>query len=1070
MKKYRISTPGTILFLGSGGQKIGHSGEFDYAGYQAIRAMSERNMRTVLVNPNMTAVQTSEGVADATYFLPITPEFVTGVIEKEKPDSLVVNFGGKTAFYCARELDRTGVLEKYNIQVLGTSLEAINTTLQRELLISVMIGSGIPVPGSVTVEDSGQALAVTKEKGYPVMIRTDSTLNDNAAAVCASDTELLAFFSGSTGRQDRITVEDWLGGWKEIELEILRDAMDNCIVVCSMENLDPVGIHTGDSAIVIPAQTLTDAEFQDLRRTAFQAARALDIIGEANIRFAKDPHSPAFRLIEINACASRSTALAARATGYQLGRISAQVSLGFSLSEMDNTVTGSGRMCSEPVFDYLVVKMPRWDPWKYSPADRILGATMKSVGQTIAAGRTFTEALQKAVRMSDPAVPGIAGHEFHCKDIKESLRTPDHQRLFVMYAALCQDWSIDRIYKYTKIDKHYIRALRDIRDIELALRNCPGPIPPELMRTAKQAGFSDRQIGLCTGQREEQIRALRKEQFILPVRKHIDNSGAVCASQSTMLYLTYNGKTDDAQPLEKAIIVPGSGPYHIGSSIEYDWCTVRAALSVRNAGRAAILVNCNPEALSTDPQTADRLYIEEISIERILDIYEAEKPDGCMLSFAGADTASLALPLSRKGVHLFGTSPEETEQVHDRNKFVALLDELELHHPQWHVSTNPETARMIAKTIGYPVFMQPKTHEPGVTAAVAWDSPSLAKILGGMYRLTEEHTVTLSPYVENSKEIEIDAVADRGEILVYAIGEHIENAGIHSGDATVVLPAQRIYLTTARAVKKAAEKVARKLSITGLFSLRFLAKSTNIMVIDAAVRASRTVPFCSKVFRTDLVDIAVRAQLGLSPEKLNGSTMDIDYVGVRAAQFSYARLKGTDPVAGVEMRSTGDVGCLGKGIRDAFLKALLSTGLTIPKKTILLSTGPLENKVDFVESARKLLNMGYHLAASAGTARFLQNNGIAAETLAWPLENRKPNIAEALKSGDIDLVINIPKNNRETELKNDYIVRRLAIDCGIPLITNIKLAKQFTDSLEWYKSHGLEIKSREEYLNQRQPL
>lgn len=1064
MIKYRISTPGTVLILGSGGQKIGHSGEFDYAGYQAIRALTERNIRTILVNPSMTAVQTSESIADATYFLPVTPEFVTAVIEKEKPDSLIINFGGKTAFYCARKLEQSGILEKYNIQILGSSIDTINTTLQRDLLISRMHSSGIPVPDSETVQQAGQAAAVTARTGYPVMIRTDSTLNDNAAAVCTSDAGLLSFFSGTQVREDQITIEEWLGGWKEIELEILRDAMDNCMVVCTMENLDPVGIHTGDSAIVIPAQTLTDEEYQQIRRAAFSAARVLGIIGEANIRFAKDPESAAFKLIEINACASRSTALAARATGYQLGRICTQIALGFSLSEIETTGTGNTRICNEPSFDYLVVKIPRWDPWKYSPSERTLGATMKSVGQAITVGRTFTEALQKAVRMADPSVPGIAAFPFQCKDIKESLRTPDHQRLFAIYAALCADWSIDRIYKYTRMDRLYIRALRDIRDIELALRNCTAPISAELMRTAKQAGFSDRQIGLCRGLREEQIRNLRKELFIRPVRKYIDTGAGVHEPCGNMLYLTYNGTTDEALPLEKAILIPGSGPYHIGSSIEYDWCTVRAAASVKKTGLGAIIVNCNPEALSTDPEIADRLYIEETGVERMLDIFEAEKPDGCMLSFGGSGAAALALPLARHGLPLFGTPPEEADQVHDRNKFVALLDELEISHPDWQIADNQESALLVAKNLGYPLFVQPKAHEPGVTAAVAWDATSLRKILVGIYRLTDDHTVTLSPYIENSKEIEIDAVADHGEILAYAIGEHIENAGIHSGDATVVLPAQRIYLTTARAVKKAAERIARKLSITGPFSIRFVAKSTNIMVIDATVRASRTVPFCSKVFRTDFVDIAVRSQLGLSPEKLNGSTMDIDYVGVRAAQFSYARLKRTDPVAGVEMTSTGDVGCLGKGIRDAFLKALLSTGLTIPKKKILLSTGPLEDKVDFVDSARKLLDMGYNLAASAGTARFLLNNGITAETLAWPLENKKPNIADALRSGEIDLVINIPKNNRETELKNDYSIRRLAIDYGIPLITNIKLAKQFTDSLEWYKSHGLEIKSREEYL------
>ncbi len=1064
MKKYRISTPATVLFLGSGGQKIGQSGEFDYAGYQAIRALSARKIRTVLVNPNMTAVQTSEGVADATYFLPVTPEFVTGVIEKEKPDSLVISLGGKTAFYCAIELERTGVLEKHNIQILGTSIQAMKTTLCRETFIRTMQESHIPVPESVTVTTPEAALAVTTKTGYPVMVRTDATLNDNAPAVCKNDSELLSFFSGRMDTTDRVTIEEWLGGWKEIEMEVLRDAMDNCIVVCSIENLDPVGIHTGDSVIVIPAQTLTDDEIQELRRAAFAAIRTLHVIGEASLRFAKDPDSRAFRLIEANTAFSRSTALASRASGYQLGHIAARIALGYSLSEIENHGTGCGHVCCEPVYDYLVVKAPRWDSWKFAPDDRKLGSVMKSVGQAMAVGKTFCETLQKALRMTGNDIPGLAAHPFSFKDIKEALRSPDHQRMFAIYSALADGWSVDRIYKYTKIDRLYLTAMREVLDIETALRSLTGAFPADLMRKAKQAGFSDRQIGKCTHLREEQIRALRKELLVHPVVKQMDSMAGTGTSESTMVYMTYNGITDDTGPIEKGVLLPGSGPYHIGSSVEYDWCTVSAAKSLRKNGKSVILVNCNPESLSSDPETSDRLYVEEISHERILDIIDAEKPEGTMLSYGGEITSTLALPLARKGLPVFGTAAEDTERVAGLDKFVSLLDGLGIGHPDWMEAPDFETARTAAQKTGYPVFIQPKAQGRGVSAAIAWDAASLKKTLNGIYRLTENHAVTLSPYVENSKEIEIDAVADRGEILIYAIGEHIENAGIHSGDATVLLPAQRIYLATARAIKKTAGSIARELMITGPFSIRFLAKNTNIQVVDCSIRSGRTMPFCSRVFRTNFVAIAVQAQLGLAPGKLNGSTMDIDYVGVRAAQFSYARLKRTDPVAGVEMTSTGEVGCLGRGVRDAFLKALLSTGLTIPAKKILLSTGPLENKVDFIESARKLLAMGYSLVASGGTARFLQNNGIPAEALAWPLEKKKPNIADALHSGEIDLVINIPKNNRETELKNDYSVRRLAIDYGIPLITNIKLAKQVTDSLEWYKTRGLEMKSREEYF------
>jgi len=1073
MKNYRITTPKSVLILGSGGQRIGQAGEFDYAGLQAIKTLKVENIRTILVNPNMTAVQTSEGIADATYFLPVTAEFVQRIIEKEKPDSIIINFGGKTAFSCALELKKLGVFERYNIQILGTELESIENASNRNSFVRLMGEIGIPVPESHEVSSISEAISIAARTGYPVMVRSESSRDDTASGVAWNEEELKDRCAQALLCSAQIQIEQWFGGWKEIEFEILRDAMNNCVVACTMENVDPLGIHTGESIVVSPCQTLTDGDFRNLRDAAIKIADKLDIFGEASIRFALDPASSSFRAIEANTCVSRSTALASKAAGMPIGYIATRIMLGFSLSEIENKLTGSTKCCTEPSFDYIALKIPRWDLGKFRTVDRHIGAEMKSVGEAMAFGRTFEEALQKAVRMIDSGAPGIACHQYVFKDLKDALKNPTDLRIFAVYSALAEGWSIDRVCKYAKIDSWFISRILIILEIEKELRTLNAPVTPgagqaakpsrDLLLRAKQAGFSDQQIALCVKSREDKIRALRKEFALRPAIKQIDTVSAEIPTKGSFLYMTYSGVNDDVKASEKGALVLGSGPYHIGSGIEYDWCCASALRTMKKAGKYSIMINCNPESVSTDFEIADRLYFEELSLERVLDIFEAERPEGVLLSMGGQEPIKLAIPLSRLQIPVFGTSPTDIDRAEERNKFSALLDQLGIQQPEWTEVTRVEDALSFAEKNGYPVLVRPSLVFSGAAMSVAWDDASLKTFLARENEGSGHNPVIISRYIENSKEIEIDAVANKGEVLVYAISEHIENAGVHSGDATVVLPAQRIYLSTAQAIKKAARKIAKALEITGPFNIQFLAKSTNIQVIECKLRASRSFPFCSKVFRIDLAEIATRAQLGLEVKKIDGSQLDFDHVGVRAAQFSFSHLKGADPVAGIEMASTGEVGCIGRGVRDAFMKALLSTGYSIPKKKILLSTGPLEDKVDFIDSARKLRAMGYDLLASSGTARFLQNNGIPAKALAWPLEDRKPNIADALREHEVDLVINIPKNNRETELKNDYIIRRLTVDYDIPLITNIKIAKQFTDSLEWYKTRGLEVKSREEY-------
>ncbi len=1062
MNSYKITTPRSVLILGSGGQKIGQAGEFDNAGLQAIEALKSEGIRTILVNPNMAAVQTGEGRADATYFLPITTEFLERIIEKERPDSILPVYGGKTALGCAMELESSGLLEKHNIQVLGTSLASQAVIEDRAALFTALAQAGVPLPAwteAGSIDKANEAAHLLK---WPLVIRP-SLAADNTSPLTADTPDALVTATRQLlQHSERVVLEESMEGRKEIEFEILRDGMDNVIAAATLENIDPVGVHTGDSVIVIPALTPQGQHMAAMRRAALAAVRAIGLIGEANLRFALNSTTGDFRLIELTARISRSTILAAKAVAMPLPWLAARISLGFSLSEIPNALTGITRHCTEPVQDYIAVKVPVWDLDRFRTVDRHLDATMKSVGEALAFGRTFTEALQKALRMADPRTGGLAAHSQDFKDLRDALRNPTDRRLYAIYSALREGWSADRVHKHSGIDRYFIHCLQILSGIEEQLKAAATP-DVALIRLAKQTGFSDAQIGCCVGIREEKVRALRLEAGIRPAIKQIDSTAAEFSSSSQILYLTYNGLANDVQPAARGPLVIGAGPYRIGSSLEYDWCTVQALKTCKKLGRAPILINCNPESVSTDANEAARLYFDEISLEVIRDIHDFEQPEGVLLSMGGQTASSLAVPLSRAKIQIFGTNPVDIDRAEDRYKFSAILDELDIRQPAWTEASSVDAALAFAARAGYPVLIKPDMVVTGAAASVAWDDASLKSILTRAVEISADSPVTMTKYIESTKEIEIDAVANHGDILVYAISEHLENAGVHSGDATVVLPAQRIYLATAQAIKKAARAVASALEITGPFNIHFLAKSTSIQILSCDLRASRSFPFCSKVFGIDFADYAVRAQLGAEVKKVEGSALDFDHVGIRAAQFSHSRLKGSDPVAGVEMTSTGEVGCLGRGVRDALMKAMLSTGYHIPRNKILLSTGPLEDKVDFIESARKLTAMGYSLVASSGTARFLQNNDIPATALPWPLEERHPNIADVLLSGEVDLVINIPKNNRETELKNDFSIRSMAVELGIPLITNIKIAKQFTDAVEWYKTRGLEVKSREDY-------
>lgn len=894
------------------------------------------------------------------------------------------------------------------------------------------------------------------------MVRVAYALGGSGSGLCKDEKQLIGRCKEGFSTSPQILVEEWLGGWKEVEYEVVRDSYNNCIAVCNMENFDPLGIHTGESIVVAPSQTLTNTEYHKLRKISLRVIRHLGVVGECNIQFALNPHNGNYRIIEVNARLSRSSALASKATGYPLAFIAAKIAMGYSLTELENKVTKRTTACFEPALDYVVVKMPRWDLKKFKTVDKRIGSEMKSVGEVMAIGRKFEEALQKALRMVATGMNGLTLNDIESVNIIEELKHPTDVRVFAIGDALKHGWTIEEIYKHTKIDKWFLYKLKNIIDCEKQL-SATQEINKELLQNAKQLGFSDKQLAIILNSNEQQIRNLRKQYKVQPFVKQIDTLSAEYPAVSNYLYLTYNASSHDIAPCENSVIILGSGSYRIGSSVEFDWCCVNALIATAKKGFNTIMINYNPETVSTDYDICDRLYFDELSYERVMDINEFENPYGIIISMGGQIPNSLAMPLNNSGVNILGTSPENIDRAEDRYKFSRLLDDLGVDQPQWKELTSIEDAEKFAKDVGYPVLIRPSYVLSGAAMNVVWNYSGLDKFLKEAIAVNPEHPVVITKFIENSKEIEIDAVAKDGEIIIYAMTEHVENAGVHSGDATVLLPAQRLYVETIRRVKRITRKIAEGLNITGPFNIQFLAYHNKIKVIECNLRASRSFPFCSKIFKKNMIEIATNVILGEKIEPIEKSVFDLDYVGVKAAQFSFPRLKGADPVLGVEMASTGEVACIGSEIDDAFLKAMVSSGQHIPKKTVLLSTGPIEDKAQFIESAIKLQDMGYSLYGSLGTAKFLKRNKISIIPLYMPLTRREPNILDYLKDKKFDLVLNIPKNNQQTELKNDYLIRRTAVDFEIPLITNIKVAIQFVSALEHYKKYGLEIKSWDEY-------
>ena len=1056
-----ISKPKKVLILGSGGLRIGQAGEFDYSGSQAIKALKEEGIQTVLINPNIATIQTSKELADKIYLLPITPEFVEKVIEKEKPDGVLLSFGGQTALNCGVELDRQGVFLRHHVAVLGTSIEAIQKTEDRQLFVKALEEIKVSYPKSFAVTSVLEAVATAQEIGYPVMIRVAYALGGQGSGICNSELELIKRCQQAFTDSPQVLVEEWLGGWKEVEYEVVRDAYDNCITVCNMENIDPLGIHTGESIVIAPSQTLTNSEYHKLREVAIKVIRHLGIVGECNIQYALDPHSENYRIIEVNARLSRSSALASKATGYPLAFIAAKLVLGYALTDLANKLTQKTKTCFEPALDYVVIKAPRWDLTKFKQAERKIGTEMKSVGEVMAIGRTFEEAFQKALRMLDIGKDGFVANSLPSVSLSEELSSPTDKRIFAVAEALQQGWDVSEIYQKTAIDPWFLYKMKNIIDCEQELKS--NSLNRELLLKSKKLGFGDKQIAVIKKVTEQEIRKQRKAWNILPSIKQIDTLAAEYPAYTNYLYVTYNGFSSDVLSTPENIIVLGSGCYRIGSSVEFDWCCVNAVMTAKKYGYKTIIINCNPETVSTDYDVCDKLYFDELTLERVLDIYEFEQPKGLIISMGGQIPNNLALPLHHAGVPILGTSAQNIDRAEDRHKFSALLDSLHVDQPEWRELTSTAEATSFAGKTGYPVLIRPSYVLSGAAMNVVWSEQRLLQYLEEASKINNQHPVVVSKFIENAKEIEIDAVANQGKMILCAISEHIENAGVHSGDATVVLPAQKLYIETIRQMKKIAQQIAKALDITGPFNIQFLAHENKVKVIECNLRASRSFPFCSKVLKRNMIEDAMAAILGKETPITESTILDLEYIGVKAAQFSFSRLKGADPLLGVEMASTGEVACLGSDLYDAFLKAFLSTGFKLPQKSILLSTGPLTSKVEFLESAHKLQKMGYHLYATEGTNRFLTENGISTTLLHWPLVQSQPNVLEHLQKKKIDLVINIPKNNQLEELTNDRIIRRTAVDFGISLITDVKIARTMVDALQYKQNNPFEIKSWDEY-------
>ena len=1065
-----------VLLLGSGALKIGEAGEFDYSGSQALKALKEEGIRTVLINPNIATVQTSKEVADEIYFLPVTPYFVERVIEKERPDGILLAFGGQTALNCGVSLYRSGVFGRYGVQVLGTPVQAIMDTEDRELFVRRLDEIGVKTIRSEAVETLEDARRAASELGYPVIIRAAYALGGLGSGFCDNETELDALAEKAFSFSPQVLVEKSLKGWKEIEYEVVRDRFDNCITVCNMENFDPLGIHTGESIVVAPSQTLTNHEYHKLRELAIRIIRHIGIVGECNVQYAFDPESEDYRVIEVNARLSRSSALASKATGYPLAFVAAKLALGYGLFDLKNAVTKTTPAFFEPALDYVVCKIPRWDLGKFQGVDRVLGSSMKSVGEVMAIGRTFEEAIQKGLRMIGQGMHGfVENKELVIADVDKALREPTDKRIFIISKAMRAGYTVDRLHELTKIDRWFLQKLQNIMDTSRELHECGWNSPSfgDLLRKAKRQGFSDfqiaRAIGWETGMGGEaaamKVRELRKRMGILPVVKQIDTLAAEYPAQTNYLYLTYNGTENDVDDSgdKRSVVVLGSGAYRIGSSVEFDWCGVQALHTIRKEGWRSVMINYNPETVSTDYDICDRLYFDELTFERVLDILELENPHGVIVSTGGQIPNNLALRLDAQGVKILGTSAESIDRAEDRDKFSAMLDTIGVDQPEWRALTSLEDIQEFVKEVGFPVLVRPSYVLSGAAMNVCSNHEELERFLALAANVSKQHPVVVSRFIEHAKEVEMDAVAQEGEIIAYAISEHIEYAGVHSGDATIQFPPQKLYVETLRRVKRISRRIARELNISGPFNIQFLARDNDIKVIECNLRASRSFPFVSKVLRLNLIELATQVMLGMEVRKPDKSLFDLDYVGIKASQFSFNRLQHADPVLGVDMASTGEVGCLGEDTACALLKAMLSVGYHIPQKGILLSTGGPKQKVDMLEAARRLQRQGFILYATGGTSAFLEENGVKTVRVYWPGEAGTPQALDLLHRKEIDLVVNIPKNLSSRELSNGYRIRRASIDLNIPLITNARLASAFIGAFCSTAVEDLAIRSWREY-------
>ena len=1066
-----------VLLLGSGALKIGEAGEFDYSGSQALKALREEGIETVLINPNIATVQTSEGVADQIYFLPVQPYFVEEVIKKERPDGILLSFGGQTALNCGVELYCNGILDKYNVRVLGTPVQAIIDTEDRELFVEKLDEIGVKTIKSEACENMEQARKAAAELGYPVIIRAAYALGGLGSGFADNEEELVKIAEKAFSFSPQVLVEKSLKGWKEIEYEVVRDRYDNCITVCNMENFDPLGIHTGESIVIAPSQTLTNSEYHKLRALAIKIIRHIGIVGECNVQYAFDPQSEDYRVIEVNARLSRSSALASKATGYPLAFVAAKLGMGYGLFELKNSVTKTTSAFFEPALDYVVCKIPRWDLSKFRGVDKELGSSMKSVGEVMAIGRNFEEAIQKGLRMIGQGMHGfVENKELEIDDIDAALREPTDKRVFVISKAMHKGYTVDQIHELTKIDKWFLEKLKHIIDIDEAMKKCNiNTLDKELLRTAKVYGFTDFQIARAVGLEDELksmrkaslvVRNRRKNYGILPVVKQIDTLAAEYPAQTNYLYVTYAGVKSDItfENDKRSIIVLGSGAYRIGSSVEFDWCGVQALNTIRKEGYRSVMINYNPETVSTDYDMCDRLYFDELTFERVMDIIDLEQPNGVIVSTGGQIPNNLAVLLDEQHVPILGTKAQDIDNAEDRAKFSQMLTNNGINQPEWSALTSMDDIDRFIERVGFPVLVRPSYVLSGAAMNVCSNEDELKRFLQLAANVSEDHPVVVSKFIEHAKEIEMDAVAKNGEVIAYAISEHIEFAGVHSGDATIQFPPQKLYVETVRRCKRVGRQIAKELHINGPFNIQFMARDNDILVIECNLRASRSFPFVSKVLKINLIELATRVMLGLPVEKPSKNLFDLDYVGIKASQFSFNRLQKADPVLGVDMSSTGEVGCLGDDTNTALLKSMLSVGHRIPKKNILLSTGGAKQKVAMLDAAKMLIDHGYNLYATGGTSKFLTENGIQNTHVLWPSEEGdEPKALDLLHDHTIDMVVNIPKNLTSSELTNGYKIRRAAIDLNVPLITNARLASAFIYAFCTTKLEDIGIKAWSEY-------